>query len=540
MATPSSQTGPMSFASPSSQPQWPPVTTQSQFFQQSYSNSTPTLLRSIAPATRPETSFSMRTPRIISPDLERVRSSSVLETSLERPRSIDSLSRNPAPRPSQMSTPTSSFSFTSGSRLLAERATGAHLLVYPTLPSPGNTASSSTAISGSLGPSSSPHFRSETVNHRSDPPSSPLPNGHIQSQYYFDGKALRRSTTSQAVYETSSRLESQSQPRHLSTVHDLARPVSAPIGIDSYDARIDDISSWVPPRRELPFPKAKPKETKKKAEPSKLSHVEASTPSGSRTLPKAPPINKAVVIKTPPPATAKPKAKATKKGAAQRKKAPAVTEPLLEVPDSQERPKSRPSPTLSPVAAAPDSPLASKSATVTCSPEPTAQKEATAASRKRRAATELKPTAAKIPKMVSSSTQTQTGSGRDHTALARVATPIPAAAMVEPAIQVPSSAPAPTPQPMMGPPRAAVENPEVAAADLENTASVMQNWVEKHTKPGKQAEAWEHPKWDTATEEERHDILEDWMCRQLEDPKFMELCKTMETVWQRSGMDMGR
>lgn len=135
--------------------------------------------------------------------------------------------------------------------------------------------------------------------------------------------------------------------------------------------------------------------------------------------------------------------------------------------------------------------------------------------------------------MVDSSTQTQTGSGRSHTALPRSATatqPLPPVEVEAPAAAVrltPAAAPAtlvqqPTRQPTAG--------------QVDGIGKVMENFFERMARPRRPLEIYELPGWDEADETVRHAMVENWMIEQLQNPKFIELCRTMENVWQRTGI----
>lgn len=228
-------------------------------------------------------------------------------------------------------------------------------------------------------------------------------------------------------------------------------------------------------------------------------------------------------MKTPPPPAAKPP---RKRAAPRKKTAVAAAAPPREVPDSEERlPR-----TTSALPQEPVSPLASRGSAI---PRPATAPPSKAAqqARKRAADTNIAPLA-KAVRMVDSSTQTQTGSGRDHTALPRsvtVSQPSPAPAAAEEPYTTSVSAPAatrtaqrPTSQP--------------APRELDGIGEHMEDFVGMFAQPRRPLEIYELPGWDTATEGERHDIVENWMIEQLQDPKFIELCRTVEGTWQRIGI----
>lgn len=319
----------------------------------------------------------------------------------------------------------------------------------------------------------------------------------VPTSQYFDGTKLRRSATVQSTENpTLYNVEALQLGRHNSLRYDAMRPMSAPITSDALET-----SPWIPPRRELPFPK--PKEPKKVAEPipksqetveSTISEPSATAVPGKET-------------KTPP----APAPKRGGKRVAQRKAAPPA---ISEIPNLSEGTPRRNPGSLSITPERETAPLVAKSAAIARpSIAPGLQSKATV-SRKRPAETKLKAAPVKIVKMVDSSTQTQTGSGRDHTVLIPwTTTPV----IEHVAATVPVGIRPPTP-------------PENFMSDLEYV-------VEKHGKRTKPVELWETSGWEKATEKERHVITENWICKQLEDPKFQELCKTVENVWQRIGLE---
>lgn len=136
--------------------------------------------------------------------------------------------------------------------------------------------------------------------------------------------------------------------------------------------------------------------------------------------------------------------------------------------------------------------------------------------------------------MIDSSTQTQTGSGRHHTALPRSVTvshptPIPAAAEEPAASSARRSA---------APPQHQVEEaaPQPAAREVDNIGQQMEDFVEKFAQPRRPLEIFQLPRWDTATQNERDDMVENWMIEQLQNPQFIELCSTIQRNWQRIGI----
>ncbi len=339
------------------------------------------------------------------------------------------------------------------------------------------------------------------------------------SQYFVDGTQLKRAAT---AHRSQPRSQQSYEPlghiRHHSSLHDLPRPMSTPITGPHYDASQLDTSAWTPPRRDLPFPKVK---DVKKPEPSKLAQVQNASTSHSTS-----PLAAVPAAITPPPATV---AKPVKKRAAPRKKTnrAAISE-AREIPDSQEK-NPLGAKEVSATAVEPASPLAAKSAIIirpATAPILPQHMVAAPAPRKRSAEKALVQPVIKKPKMTDSSTQTQNPAGKDHVALPRTSAVIP---MVPANMTLVSTTASAAPGPLI--------QPQPSAAALDDIGTAMGDWVNRFAKPAKPLEIHELPGWDTATEEERRHTVEDWMCQQLEDPKFVELCKTMEDVWQRTGME---
>lgn len=247
-------------------------------------------------------------------------------------------------------------------------------------------------------------------------------------------------------------------------------------------------------------------------------------------LPTATPDTLPERVKTPtPPPPSKPAVKPVKKRAPSRKKTEAAAAALpREIPDSQERATR----TASALPGEPVSPLAARAAAI---PRPSTAPpgKVVTQSRKRPAATNISPLA-KIAKMVDSSTQTQTGSGRNHTALPRSATvtqTTPAAEVEQSRATAPPPPPVATPAP---PVQQAARQP--TAEEVDGIGEVMENFIARMARPRRPLEIYELRGWDEADEEERHAMVENWMIEQLQNSKFIELCRTMENVWQRTGI----
>jgi hypothetical protein len=133
--------------------------------------------------------------------------------------------------------------------------------------------------------------------------------------------------------------------------------------------------------------------------------------------------------------------------------------------------------------------------------------KATAATKKRTAPV-ARPSSPKRPKMVDQATQTQTLSGRDHSASQRKVPGIVPELVVDPA----------------SPP--------------DTYLDVLDAFVAKHRDRPALKELWETPGYADADQEHRDKILNDFVCENLENPDFIQLCQDTEISWRRIGLWM--
>ncbi|KFY30842.1 hypothetical protein V493_01611 [Pseudogymnoascus sp. VKM F-4281 (FW-2241)] len=317
--------------------------------------------------------------------------------------------------------------------------------------------------------------------------------------------------------------------RQSSLSFSTTRPMSAPTVGDDLHA-----SQWIPPKRELPFPKRK--ESKRASETaqkhkkvSENSHILQSEDTGaSKSL-----ANTATFSN-------KHGEQGGKRVAAQRTNTPPTSRlsSVLEVPDSDET-RSTNALRTSVVRQEEPSPLASKSAAI---PRPSTapilnSKAISSRKRSNEAAPEW--ALAKRVKMISSSTQTQTLSGRDHTAALSRASTITAEPVLPATVAVPApcpsiqgpSVPVPVPAPAAPAPNVVSEVKGLP----EGFTDELGRFVSSCSNKRKPAELWEVSGWDRATEGERHSMTEAWICEQIEGPLFQELCKHIDNVWKEIG-----
>lgn len=276
----------------------------------------------------------------------------------------------------------------------------------------------------------------------------------------------------------------------------------------------------LPPRRELPFPRPQSAEMVRSASASDLPPLPKPTPmarAGSSIVSTEPAKVVSKVIATPVP---KP---ATKKRIAQRK-AP-VVKPVVQEPP----PREISSPSNSPPAVnvkvfskvitgnsteEEPSPLAAKSAAASSSrPSSTSGLPSKATIVKKRAPPARPASAAKRSKMVDQSTQTQTNSLDTPTAVSRT--------------NVSANVPPPV-TPNAGP------TPSVPPTYL----NMIDTFLTNHQGRPAPKEVFQTPEYEQASVEERHYMVNDFICENLENSDFLALCEDVGMSWRRLGLGM--
>lgn len=280
----------------------------------------------------------------------------------------------------------------------------------------------------------------------------------------------------------------------------------------------------IPPKRELPFPK--PREPmSRSASISALSPLPKPTP---LSRPKSANLTKtdqdcAPTVKTSAGLGTKERdsasaVKPAKKRVAQRKSTAAKQPEIAESPPPDQGHGNRVDATTSPRAATQDepSPLASKSVVAASRPTSAASGlQSKTSAPKKRAAPARPSSTAKRPKMVDQSTQTEKLSGLNNTTASeslRNEAPAPSAGSQ-------SATPALTP-----------------AAPPESYLDAVDAFVTKHKDRRQPQEIWERPGWAEADDEQRHQILNDFICENLENKDFLKLCEDMAVSWRRIGL----
>ena len=239
--------------------------------------------------------------------------------------------------------------------------------------------------------------------------------------------------------------------------------------------RSASLEFMIPPRRKLPF------STTPIPPPPKLSPVKivsaAPKPQPRASTPTHKPVKKRVASRKPPPAM--------------KTLTVSESEPcaLTNKDEVETAPKEREAPNL-PTKAAPV---------------------------RKRATAPVRPTSSsKRSKMVDGSTQTQTQSGHDHTALqSRTSNEIEMVLL---------NSEVPTPPSPKSPP--------------EHYLNAIDKYITKCKDRPAPSEPWQSPGYEEASETERDVMINDYICENLNDPGFLQLCEDTERAWRRIGLGM--
>lgn len=213
-------------------------------------------------------SLSMRPPSIVSPDIERVRASSAMDSINRQPLPSAGLRFKPPPPPRTLQSPLAFNQSQSGygqqfglgpSQMPHDRLETRHV---------SNAQGASQTDEAHLTHSHDMrgrHGECEIMSSTVEGMSRPEETGeastanNASSHYFSMGSMLRRSST--ALSSQAANLhgyEPLIQHHHHSLLNDsMCRPMSTPLTGSQYDMSRLDISSWIPPKRDLPFPKAK-------------------------------------------------------------------------------------------------------------------------------------------------------------------------------------------------------------------------------------------------------------------------------------------
>jgi hypothetical protein len=113
--------------------------------------------------------------------------------------------------------------------------------------------------------------------------------------------------------------------------------------------------------------------------------------------------------------------------------------------------------------------------------------------------------------MVDKATQTQTGSGRDHTAPLALST---------------------------GTGRPLSSTTDVVIQPPESFMSEIEDFVSRHKHRPAPEELWQRPGYSEASPEERQAIINDFICENLDNEDFLKLCEDTGNVWRRIGLEI--
>jgi hypothetical protein len=136
---------------------------------------------------------------------------------------------------------------------------------------------------------------------------------------------------------------------------------------------------------------------------------------------------------------------------------------------------------------------------------------------KKRATAPVRPASGiKRSKMVDGATQTQTLSGRDHIALERTVS-----CGCDPGLTAPQTLTPPSPE---SPP--------------ESYLGAIDSIIAKCRLRPAPRELWQSPSYEEASEADRDIMLNDYVCENLDDPGFLQLCEDTQRAWRRIGLGM--
>lgn len=348
-------------------------------------------------------------------------------------------------------------------------------------------------------------------------PKSDYTNYRGAASLYISQMQSERDEHSERV-ESTSRLSSASpffsserdkdvRSAEISRIIDTQRPSSTPIDHSGIS------KMWIPPKRELPFPKPR-KASLPKSTPTpdprpilpKVTH-DTTTESLTKDL-EATADAASTPVKKPAPKKRVAQRKATntkttdQQGISGEGSANVMTEESIpKLASIQEEPEEL-------------SPLAAKSAAASLRPAsaPGLISKAILPPKKRAAPAARPASPTKRPKMVDAATQTQRLSGVDQMAVQRASS-------------------------SSNPPDLKADNlpPESAPESYMNE---LEAFITKHNPQPKPKEVWQTPGYAEADEACRHAMLNNFICENLDNPDFLQLCQDTEFAWRRIGLGM--
>ena len=321
-----------------------------------------------------------------------------------------------------------------------------------------------------------------------------------------DTTPFRRAASAYSEPQFSGQDNTSHFDRRTSFFPESLRPGSAPISESQ-----PHFSQWVPPKRELPFPKARAT-TKSRTQTANAKVVaqptsQIDTTNTASTVENVTSKNSTSVLINGTPRVAQRKDMLIYGTSQALPVAPTAEDCVGN--DSQRLDGLKDIEELSPLAA--KSAAIPRSSTALGLPS----KTASTTSRKRANETivELTPSSKHAKKMVDKATQTKTLSGRDHTAAHNLALGTQ---------QQFSTTIGETPA-------------QSAPQDFMNE---IDTFVSRHKSRPAPHEIWERPGYAEATPEERQAIINDFICESLDNEDFLKLCEDTAEVWRRIALEM--
>jgi hypothetical protein len=269
---------------------------------------------------------------------------------------------------------------------------------------------------------------------------------------------------------------------------------------------------WIPPKRELPFPKPRKSSNSKSSATTDisplLSNRVSETPTDSLLKGQKVQAHTSLTpVKKPAPQKRVAQRKATKS------KSTSQQVPEEEAPANDIIEDSIPK--LASIQEEPDqlSPMTSKGAASSLRPAsaPGLISKAILPPKKRPAPPPRPASTAKRLKMVDAATQTQALSGCDRAASQR-------------------AAPANTPE--------LIADKQSPASLPESYLNELEKFITKHNTRPISKELWQTHEYAEADEAHRHIMLNDFICENLDNPNFLQLCQDAEFAWRRIGLGM--
>lgn len=75
-------------------------------------------------------------------------------------------------------------------------------------------------------------------------------------------------------------------------------------------------------------------------------------------------------------------------------------------------------------------------------------------------------------------------------------------------------------------------------APPQDFLGILETFITRHQSEPTGKELWDRPGYAQADEEQRQRILNEFICENLENPEFVQLCEDAEKTWRRMGLGM--